>query len=212
MNLSDFCKPKRRIFETAVRLFAEESFETVSMESIASVLDRKKPSIYNHFASKQEILDTALAFFSEHYFDGRRPIEEFIPLIEKGSLLDIVQAISFLFPPDSSLLMQNLLRIVHQRKYFDPAVQKIFEDVVIKESIQYGRDVLDFMVAKGRTAPFDTLSFSTMINHLRMGVYGWWVVNPTPENYTRLVADETKILQFMLLPLEDRMKESPQFE
>lgn len=203
MKLKDFTRPKQRIFEKAVELFANGSFEIVSMEDIATALDRKKPSIYNHFASKQEILDTALAFFREHFFDAKRPIEAFDPLIAHGSLLEIVQGINFLFVPEYDLLLQRILRIVHQRKYFDPVAQALFQEVVINSSIDYAKDVLDYVVAAGRVAPFDTLSYSTLLNYTRQGTYVRWVLNPTPESYVALMTEETRILAYSLLPLED---------
>lgn len=204
MNLAEFSKSKRRVFDAAVELFARETFESVSMEDIARVLKMKKPSMYHHFASKQEILDIALEIFQAHFFDGALPVEQFDPLIAQGTLLEIVRRLIFVFAPEYDLLMQQVFRIIHQRKYHDPMAQRIYQEVVIDQSLAYGRQVLDRVVEKGRTAPFDTESFSRMLNYIRQGTYDRWVVKPTVENYNMLVAEETKIFKNMLLSIEDK--------
>lgn len=204
MILTDFSKPKRRVFETAVELFASKSFESVSMEDIATALNRKKPSIYNHFSSKKEILDVAFELFRAHYFDMAHPPEWFDPLIEHGTLYEIIQGMVFLFPTEYDLLLQQILRIVHQRKYFDPVAKELFEDVVVNRSIQYGKQILDYVVARGRISPFDTLSYSTMLNYVRQGTYTRWVLKRTDEHYISLLREEAGILTYSLLPLEDR--------
>lgn len=205
--MDGFSKTKRRVFEAAVDLFATESFETVTVADIAEKLGRKKPSIYSHFESKQEILDVALDFFAEHFFDGRRPLEGFNDLIENASLLEVIRAINFVFVPEYDLLLQKILRIVHQRKYFDPKAQAIFQDVVIDRCIAYGKDVLDYLVAKGRVEPFDTMSYSLLLNYIRQGIYMRWVLNPTAEHYMRLSADEERLMRNTLLMIKDNRPE-----
>jgi AcrR family transcriptional regulator len=56
-------RPYRRteIQQAALRLFHERGFAETSMEDIGSAVGLAGPSIYRHFASKAEILETALS-------------------------------------------------------------------------------------------------------------------------------------------------------
>ena len=51
---------KDDILEAAFRLFARQGFHKASMESIARELGIKKQSLYSHFISKDEIIQTVL--------------------------------------------------------------------------------------------------------------------------------------------------------
>lgn len=54
---------KELIFQTAVKLFAREGYENVTMREIAKEVGIKAASIYNHFASKEDLLDSIFQYF-----------------------------------------------------------------------------------------------------------------------------------------------------
>ncbi|MET9327216.1 TetR/AcrR family transcriptional regulator [Tsukamurella sp. NPDC003166] len=51
---------REQILAAAVELFAARTYDGVAMEDIAAAVDLASSSIYNHFASKEEILSSAL--------------------------------------------------------------------------------------------------------------------------------------------------------
>ncbi len=51
---------KHRILEEAVRLFAREGYEAVSLDELAKAVGIKAPSLYKHFRSKRDIFDHIL--------------------------------------------------------------------------------------------------------------------------------------------------------
>ncbi len=51
---------KRRIMTEALRLFARDGYEAVSVESIAAAVGIRAPSLYKHYRSKREIFDSIL--------------------------------------------------------------------------------------------------------------------------------------------------------
>lgn len=64
---------KQKILEVAINLFAERDFNSVSIREIAKVVGIKGSSIYNHFNSKEDILDAILEYHrsaSDTVFDG----------------------------------------------------------------------------------------------------------------------------------------------
>ena len=48
-------KTKRKIFETAMELFAQNGYEATSVEEITSIVGIAKGTLYYHFTSKEEI-------------------------------------------------------------------------------------------------------------------------------------------------------------
>lgn len=58
-------KTRDRIIATAVELFASQSYNAVSIRDIAHAVNIRESSIYYHFKSKKDILDTIIAMFEE---------------------------------------------------------------------------------------------------------------------------------------------------
>lgn len=53
-------KTKRRIFTTAIKLFAEKGYESTGIEEITAVAGVAKGSLYYHFETKEELFDMLL--------------------------------------------------------------------------------------------------------------------------------------------------------
>lgn len=58
-------KTRTRIIETAVDMFAAQGYEAVSIRDIAHAVNIRESSIYYHFKSKKDILDTIIFMFEE---------------------------------------------------------------------------------------------------------------------------------------------------
>lgn len=52
---------KERILQTALRLFAEDGYEAVSVSTIAGELGMTKGALYKHYKNKQNIFDSIVA-------------------------------------------------------------------------------------------------------------------------------------------------------
>lgn len=58
---------KQEILETALDLFSVNGYEATSVSQIADAVGIRKASLYSHFASKQEILESIIAQVLEQY-------------------------------------------------------------------------------------------------------------------------------------------------
>ena len=56
---------KQRILTEAVRLFAKEGYEAVSVDQIAKAVGIKAPSLYKHYKSKRDIFDSILQLMEQ---------------------------------------------------------------------------------------------------------------------------------------------------
>lgn len=58
---------KQRILDEALKLFSTNGYDATSIREIAEAVGIRKASLYSHFSSKQEILDTLIAQLHEIY-------------------------------------------------------------------------------------------------------------------------------------------------
>ena len=58
---------KQKILDTTLDLFSTQGFEPTSVSQIADAVGIRKASVYSHFGSKQEILDTLLSEVQKQY-------------------------------------------------------------------------------------------------------------------------------------------------
>ena len=56
---------KERILTEAVKLFAKEGYEAVSVDQIAKAVGIKAPSLYKHYKNKRAIFDSILRFMEQ---------------------------------------------------------------------------------------------------------------------------------------------------
>ncbi|CAM3274458.1 TetR/AcrR family transcriptional regulator [Aequorivita lipolytica] len=61
---------KEEIITTAARLFNEKGYKAVSMRDIATAMDIKAASLYNHINGKQEILSEIILKVAEEFTKG----------------------------------------------------------------------------------------------------------------------------------------------
>jgi AcrR family transcriptional regulator len=64
-NLSKAPGNKEKIFYTAVKLFAQKGYASVTMREIAAEVGIKAASIYNHYDSKESLLTAMVEYFRE---------------------------------------------------------------------------------------------------------------------------------------------------
>lgn len=58
---------KQKILDTALRLFSERGYDSVTVDDIAKAVGIKAPSLYNHYSGKRAIFDAIVDNVSKHY-------------------------------------------------------------------------------------------------------------------------------------------------
>ena len=205
---------KERIFDTAVHLIAKNGFEKVSMRDIAGGTGIQAASIYNHFSSKEEILETIYQYFRENRTENRRSVEHIRETIQTGSALDIVTVLSdtaFAFEEKVTVRMVLIPKIILTRIYDDPRANAFFKQEWFVTDIAFLRQWLQYAVEIGRLAKdFDIESFSMFFWRQLIMMAVWAFADP---DYEVRTLDEEKLLLKMyaaILPLKDPQKESEQ--
>ncbi len=95
VSLRGMIMTKEKIIAAALSLFAKSGYEGTSLTEIAKMVGIQKPSIYNHFKSKEEIFLTIFeSILWEHVHKVKKMLEE---LKEKSTENQLFQILSLTF-------------------------------------------------------------------------------------------------------------------
>ncbi len=139
---------KDKIFNVSVDLFSEHGYDGVSIRQIAREVGIKESSIYNHYPSKEAILDSIL----NYYID--KMMSEDIPLNEASANLDI----SFDYFYNAGLnafasqlkdeKMSKITRIILIESYHNDKIREFLKKSIIDEAVNGWIVLFDLMKSK----------------------------------------------------------------
>lgn len=189
---------KKIIFDIAVEHFATYGFENIGMREIAKNTGIKSSSIYNHFSSKNEILDYIYSYFLEHYNDTRKSKAELKEMLKTCTKEEFINALSFTFEtPDEKKYRRMILivKIIYMRIFNDSKANNIFLITMNRDNKTFVKEILEFGVSIGRISPFDIDTYADFLIGQRqiMGIKAF--ANP---EYVVQQLEEEKLLMKML--------------
>jgi len=200
-----FVGTKKKIFDSAIQLFVEKGFENVTMSDLAKTAGIQQSAVYNHFKSKQEILDTIYAYYY-HYYLSSRPTEEYLMgLLEKESLFNVISK-GFFYKYDSEIFEQisEINSLIIQRASLDELALDLFYKLNLEEGIGFVEDSLNKAIEIGRIAPTDAHTVAVLINCIKVNKLLWWMVDPPEEVVKRITKDEQATLKIIASLLTDK--------
>jgi len=194
-----FTDMKEILFDKAIEMIASIGFENMSMRDLAESAGIKGASIYNHFISKQEILDHIYDYYCRHLFDNRPSIDEAKHVIKDGSREEILKAITFNFVTDDEKKYIRMLlttKIIMMRIFNDKEANRIFLQLLCAETADYVNELLKYGVSIGRLGPFDIETFTdiTIGQFFFMGMKAF----AQPDYVARQLEEEARIADMLL--------------
>lgn len=148
----DQAKPTRqRIFDCAVDLFAREGYSAVSIRQIARAAGITESSIYNHFPSKQAILQAIFDRFAELMQSGVIPAEDAAVYIagcseEEFLMLSKHSFQQYISQPE----LLKLWRVLAMERFRNPQANDFFKLTFIDGAIEYQTAVFQHLMELGR--------------------------------------------------------------
>ncbi len=143
---------RERITDAAIGLFAQRGYEAVSVQDIADAVGIKKSSIYNHFKSKDEILQTILSHFNKELarYDPKvlgedRLIDTYLNTLGPAALMAVV-----------GKQLEDLLKDRKMRKIWRMIAMEVYRNVMIRSFFE--RELID------RPSRFWAKAFQSMIS------------------------------------------------
>ncbi|MDR3211259.1 MAG: TetR/AcrR family transcriptional regulator [Planctomycetota bacterium] len=164
LPLTDFSnKTKERILIEVTILFAKRGFSAVSMRTIAEAIGIKAASLYNHFASKEDLWLEVVNHAQRIYLLYFQRLNE---AVKEANTFEELLEIIFREPKT----MRNIFpcyafSLIRSEQFRDGHAGKIFNSLFLKYSIDFIQEKFDAFVSQGKVIPFDTRTVATMCLH-----------------------------------------------
>ena len=158
---------KEKIFGTALRLFATSGVENVSMRDIADAVGIKAASIYNHYASKDEIVEACYAYYHDNHALARLPQEQYIPILLEGSKEDILRVPDTDLPEEMTENIVSAMIVLFSRIHTDAKATEVYTKT-IDLSLAFLDEYFHAAIRVGRLEAFDVRGFSMLFLSARL--------------------------------------------
>ena len=145
---------KEKIFDVSIDLFSKKGFDAVSVREIAREVGIRESSIYNHYKSKESILDAIIDYFMSELMQSGPPEEEMDKLMETPELFFEVGARAFLERMNAPKI-EKIWRIISIELYHNEKIREFFKTVLLEEPIKTWEEIFTKMMEKGAIKPVD---------------------------------------------------------
>ena len=144
---------KHRILTEAIRLFAADGYEAVSVERIARAVGIKAPSLYKHYRSKRDIFDSILREMERR--DAENASSCHVP---EGTMADMPDAYEHTAQDDLIAFCRHMFRywtedafasafrqMLTVEQYRSPEMNALYHQYLGAGPLQYTADLLGSM-------------------------------------------------------------------
>ncbi len=156
--IKDKITTKERIVNESLSLFSIKGFKGTSVKNIAEAVGIKDSSLYKHFKSKQEIMDTIVMEMHKRMenisVSVGLPDDKVINQaaneysnMSKEELVDLSRKIFLFYLKDD--FMARFWRLANMEQYQNEEIYKIFRKIFMEESIIYQTELFAKMVENG---------------------------------------------------------------
>ena len=139
---------REKIFNVSVDLFSRYGYDRVSIRQIAKEVGIKESSIYNHFKSKESIIDSIL----EYYIT--KMLSEDIPLMQASYNLDIgfdyfyEMGLNAFASQLKDKRMSKITRIILIESYHNEKMKVFLKERILNDAINGWIDLFNLMKSK----------------------------------------------------------------
>jgi AcrR family transcriptional regulator len=148
---------KENILQTALKLFARDGYEAVSVSEIAVELGMTKSALYKHYKNKRDIFDSIVQRLYE--IDAERSREHNVPekifveapFLYQNISMENIKAFTeaqfrFWIEDDFSVNVRKMLSL---ERYRNPVMADLYQKVFVSGPINYMTDVFSEMMTEG---------------------------------------------------------------
>lgn len=147
---------KERILVEAMKLFAVQGFEAVSVRAIAKEVGVRDSALYKHYESKQAILDAIVEESKKRFWDKYQAMRD--QYMGKLNLEEMCMSMFYFQTSDEWIVLFRQLLVIEQFK--NPQLAAIYKELFIDMPIQNQAKLFQGFIDKGYLKDRDALVMS----------------------------------------------------
>lgn len=175
----------RQILDIAADLFARNGYDGVSVREIAEKAGIKDSSIYNHFKSKADILETLFDEFTKLVPESRPSDEEIDKMLMLMEPEEVFKNIVFHVGKSVRGTLSNTAMIIHHEKFRNSRAAEMYYKYIVNEPAGYYESLINKMIERKMVKPVDARIIAEQYNYISiiltkeyiMAQYGFADVN-----------------------------------
>lgn len=162
-----------KILEVAVELYATKGYTQTTLREISAAAGIKASSIYNHFESKEAILDVIYEEYMSWTMNTTRTedeVAEAIKAFKDGREVTpeaLLELFYYKYPDNEAIKYRNMLRIVYFETNNNENLMQLKHSIYSEDSVEFVKDVFQRMVDDGtlhiRDVSAAACSFSSVL-------------------------------------------------
>ena len=151
-----------QIFACALDLFAEYDYALISMRQIAKRVGVRASSIYNHFSSKEALLNKMYDYLEHYSAQYRKDMDALLRKAETEPPREVLISTHVHYPPALQPIMSRLILVTYKQIRNDARADKVLRYLLVDTPQQYIRALLGRMLELGRIKPLDVDAFAEL--------------------------------------------------
>lgn len=161
---------KRNILDISADLFARNGYDGVSMRQIAENTGIKESSLYNHFKSKADILETLFDEFITLVPQTRPSEEEIDRMLMLMEPEEVFKNIVFHVGKSVNGTLLNTSMIINYEKFRNQRAADTYYKYVVKEPADYYERLINKMIEQKMVKPVDARIFAEQYNYVSIAL------------------------------------------
>jgi AcrR family transcriptional regulator len=146
---------KEKIFDVSIELFSQKGFDAVSVREIAREVGIRESSIYNHYHSKEAILDAITDYFISELTQSSEQGEELEDLISQGPDMFFEVGSRSFIERMSSAKNEKIWRIIAIEIFHNEKIRNFFRKDLLEEPINSWENIFSMMMEKKLIKPYN---------------------------------------------------------
>ena len=139
---------KEKIFEKSVDLFSEHGYDRVSIRRIAGAVGIKESSIYNHYKSKESILDAILEYYISEMTKDEIPLNQASKNLDAGFDYFYKTGVELYTSKLRDAKMMKITRIILVETYHNEKIRTFVKTAIVDNAIAGWIELFNLMKEK----------------------------------------------------------------
>lgn len=154
------------IFSSAVFLFSEQGYEHVSMRDIAKANGMQVSSLYNHFRSKDELLQTMYEFYSVNKALCEPNLNELLGSTSELPPSTVIGNLTYYYSKELQPYMDRIALLAAMLSRSDERAHRLIKRHLFEDPTLAITSILSKMIEEKRIEPLDIKAFSMIYTNI----------------------------------------------